>query len=90
MCQSNAGSVLVRSPRADILERGEVPGVGVRHQLRASSVKVLALTKQVPNLVILPADDPTAAARLVERVRVHQHVRPQRVPRPVESRDRCA
>jgi hypothetical protein len=34
MClQSKAGSVLVRSPRADILERGEVPGVGVRRQL---------------------------------------------------------
>jgi len=51
---------------ADILERGEVPGVGVKRQLRVSSGMVMALKEQMPDLVVLPAHDPTAARRLLE------------------------
>lgn len=50
----------------EILERGDVPGVGVRRQLRESSGKVMALKKSMPDMVVLPAHDPTAAQRLLE------------------------
>jgi N-acyl homoserine lactone hydrolase len=51
--------------RAELLERGQVPGVGSRRQLAQTTSKVLALKKRMPGLVILPAHDPTAAARLL-------------------------
>ena len=51
---------------ADILERGRIPGVGDRRQLRAMSDKVTALRGRMPDLVVLPAHDPTAAQRLME------------------------
>src|SRR6266566_217062 len=51
---------------ADILQRGQIPGVGNRRRLAESTGKVLALKKQMPGLVILPAHDPTAARRLLE------------------------
>jgi glyoxylase-like metal-dependent hydrolase (beta-lactamase superfamily II) len=50
---------------AELLERRQVPGVGNRRQLAETTGKVLALKQQMPNLVILPAHDPTAAARLL-------------------------
>jgi N-acyl homoserine lactone hydrolase len=50
---------------AELLERRQVPGVGNRRQLAETTGKVLALKKQMPDLVILPAHDPTAAARLL-------------------------
>src|SRR5215467_6591700 len=50
---------------ADILERGQVPGVGNRRRLAESSRKVLALAERQPGLVVLPAHDPTAAQRLL-------------------------
>jgi glyoxylase-like metal-dependent hydrolase (beta-lactamase superfamily II) len=50
---------------ADILQRGQVPGVGNRRQLAESSRKVLALAGHQPGLVVLPAHDPTAAQRLL-------------------------
>jgi glyoxylase-like metal-dependent hydrolase (beta-lactamase superfamily II) len=56
---------------AEILEKGDVPGVGVRRQLRESSKKVMALRKSMPDLVVLPAHDPTAAQRLLESERGH-------------------
>jgi glyoxylase-like metal-dependent hydrolase (beta-lactamase superfamily II) len=56
----------------EILERGDVPGVGVRHQLRESSEKVLALKKSMPDLIVLPAHDPTAAQRLLGSGRSRQ------------------
>jgi glyoxylase-like metal-dependent hydrolase (beta-lactamase superfamily II) len=49
---------------ADILERRRVPGVGNRRRLIEATNKVLALKKQMPDLVVLPAHDPTAAGRL--------------------------
>ncbi|HEY1322056.1 MAG TPA: N-acyl homoserine lactonase family protein [Streptosporangiaceae bacterium] len=49
----------------DILRRGQLPGVGSRSQLAESTRKVLALQERAPGLVILPAHDPTAAARLL-------------------------
>jgi N-acyl homoserine lactone hydrolase len=52
--------------RFDLLERGHVPGVGGRKELSASSKKVLLLKQQMPNLVVLPAHDPTAAQRLLD------------------------
>jgi N-acyl homoserine lactone hydrolase len=50
---------------ADLLARGQVPGVGVHRQLVQTTGKVLALKKTMPDLVILPAHDPTAAQRLL-------------------------
>jgi N-acyl homoserine lactone hydrolase len=50
---------------AELLERRQVPGVGNRRQLAETTGKVLALKQQMPGLVILPAHDPTAAARLL-------------------------
>jgi N-acyl homoserine lactone hydrolase len=50
---------------ADILQRGQVPGVGNRRQLGESSRKVLTLAEHEPGLVVLPAHDPTAARRLL-------------------------
>lgn len=52
---------------ADLLERGQLPGVGARRQLAEATRKVLALKQRMPGLVILPAHDPTAAQRLLER-----------------------
>jgi N-acyl homoserine lactone hydrolase len=51
---------------ADILRRGQIPGVGARRQLTATTRNVLALAEQLPGLVILPAHDPTAAQRLLD------------------------
>jgi glyoxylase-like metal-dependent hydrolase (beta-lactamase superfamily II) len=51
---------------AEILQRGQVPGVGNRRQLTESSRQVLALAQQHPDLVVLPAHDPTAAQRLLD------------------------
>jgi N-acyl homoserine lactone hydrolase len=50
---------------ADILRRGQVPGVGKRRQLAESSRKVLALAERERGLVVLPAHDPTSAQRLL-------------------------
>jgi N-acyl homoserine lactone hydrolase len=51
---------------ADLLERRQLPGVGARNQLAGTTDKVLALKQRLPDLVILPAHDPTAAQRLLE------------------------
>jgi len=51
---------------AEILQRGQLPGVGNRRRLAESSLKVLALAAQQPGLVILPAHDPAAAQRLLD------------------------
>jgi glyoxylase-like metal-dependent hydrolase (beta-lactamase superfamily II) len=51
---------------AELLLRGQVPGVGVHRQLVETTGKVLALKQTMPDLVILPAHDPTAARRLLE------------------------
>lgn len=50
---------------AELLERRQVPGVGNRRRLAETTGKVLALKRQMPGPVILPAHDPTAAARLL-------------------------
>ena len=51
---------------AEILQRGQLPGVGNRRRLAESSRKVLALAGQQPGLVVLPAHDPAAAQRLLD------------------------
>jgi N-acyl homoserine lactone hydrolase len=51
---------------AELLLRGQVPGVGARRQLVETTGKVLALKQTMPDLVVLPAHDPTAAQRLLE------------------------
>ena len=51
---------------AEILQRGQLPGVGSRRRLAESSRQVLALAGQQPGLVVLPAHDPTAAQRLLD------------------------
>ena len=50
---------------ADLLERRQVPGVGVRRELTRTTDMVLALAERMPGLVVLPAHDPTAAQRLL-------------------------
>lgn len=49
---------------AALLARRQVPGVGSRRQLAATTDRVLALAERLPGLVVLPAHDPTAASRL--------------------------
>jgi glyoxylase-like metal-dependent hydrolase (beta-lactamase superfamily II) len=51
---------------AELLQRGQLPGVGTRRQLAESTRKVLALEQQQPGLVVLPAHDPAAAQRLLD------------------------
>jgi N-acyl homoserine lactone hydrolase len=51
---------------AELLMRGQLPGVGAHKQLVETTAKVLALKETMPDLVILPAHDPTAAQRLLE------------------------
>jgi glyoxylase-like metal-dependent hydrolase (beta-lactamase superfamily II) len=51
---------------AELMCRGQLPGVGRRRQLAASTRKVLALARRHPGLVTLPAHDPTAARQLLE------------------------
>jgi len=50
---------------AELMRRGQLPGVGSRRRLAESTRKVLALADQQPGLVVLPAHDPTAAERLL-------------------------
>jgi N-acyl homoserine lactone hydrolase len=50
---------------AELLEQRQLPGVGGRRQLVETTEKVLALKRRIPDLVILPAHDPTAAQRLL-------------------------
>ncbi|WUJ68277.1 N-acyl homoserine lactonase family protein [Kribbella soli] len=54
---------------AGLLERRQLPGVGVRSELARTTDNVLALAEQLPGLVVLPAHDPTAAQRLVDSSR---------------------
>jgi glyoxylase-like metal-dependent hydrolase (beta-lactamase superfamily II) len=54
---------------ATLLERRRIPGVGDRRQLAGTTDKVLALADRLPGLVVLPAHDPTAAARLLDSAR---------------------
>jgi glyoxylase-like metal-dependent hydrolase (beta-lactamase superfamily II) len=49
---------------AAMLARRQVPGVGHRRGLTATTDKVLELAHRMPTLVVLPAHDPTAAQRL--------------------------
>ncbi len=50
----------------DLLTAGDLPGVGVKHQLRKATAMVNALRATHPGLVILPAHDPGAARRLTD------------------------
>jgi len=50
---------------AELLSRGQLPGVGGRRSLADSTRKVQALAERLPGLVVLPAHDPTAAQRLL-------------------------
>jgi glyoxylase-like metal-dependent hydrolase (beta-lactamase superfamily II) len=52
---------------SELLDQRRVPGVGDRSQLARTTDKVLALKQRMPGLVILPAHDPTAAQRLLDR-----------------------
>jgi glyoxylase-like metal-dependent hydrolase (beta-lactamase superfamily II) len=51
---------------AGLLERRQIPGVGNRRRLMEATDKVLAFKERMPDLVVLPAHDPTAAARLLD------------------------
>jgi len=50
---------------ADLLQRGQLPGVGHRGRLAESTRNVRALAERQPGLIVLPAHDPTAAQRLL-------------------------
>jgi len=47
-----------------VFDEGHVPGVGNRRRLRAAAAMVRTLRERMPDLVILPAHDPSAADRL--------------------------
>ena len=47
-----------------VMDEGHVPGLGRRHQLRDTTIKINALRTTYPDLVILPAHDQSAARRL--------------------------
>jgi glyoxylase-like metal-dependent hydrolase (beta-lactamase superfamily II) len=47
-----------------LLQRDQFPAIGDKKVLRASFAKVRALKERMPDLVILPAHDPTAADKL--------------------------
>jgi glyoxylase-like metal-dependent hydrolase (beta-lactamase superfamily II) len=49
-----------------VFEGGHIPGVGSRRRLRETSDKIRELRGRMPELVILPAHDPGAAARLAK------------------------
>ncbi|GLW07476.1 N-acyl homoserine lactonase family protein [Microtetraspora sp. NBRC 13810] len=49
---------------AHLLEEGHVPGVGKKRQLDESTRAINLLRERHPDLVVLPAHDPGAAARL--------------------------
>jgi glyoxylase-like metal-dependent hydrolase (beta-lactamase superfamily II) len=49
---------------SELLEQGQISGVGNKAQLRASTAKVNALKAKLPGLTLLPAHDPGAAERL--------------------------
>jgi N-acyl homoserine lactone hydrolase len=49
---------------ADLLAGGKLPGVGDKRQMRDSVAKINALRDAMPDLAVLPAHDPGAAARL--------------------------
>ena len=51
---------------AELLRRGQLPGVGNRRRLAESTRNVRALARRQPGLVVLPAHDPTAAQRLLD------------------------
>jgi N-acyl homoserine lactone hydrolase len=51
---------------AHLLERGQVPGVGNRRQLRRSTAMLNQLRRANPGLVVLATHDPGAAAALAE------------------------
>jgi N-acyl homoserine lactone hydrolase len=50
---------------AELLDARRVPGVGSRRKLLTTTDMVLGLKARTPGLVVLPAHDPTAAARLL-------------------------
>ncbi|MBF6297759.1 N-acyl homoserine lactonase family protein [Nocardia amamiensis] len=49
-----------------LLAEGELPGVGDKRQMRSSAQLVNELRAGLPGLVVLPAHDPGAAARLAD------------------------
>ena len=55
-----------------LLAAGELPGVGDKKQMRQTVDKVNALRRSLPGLVVLPAHDPGAAARLDAALGAHR------------------
>ena len=49
---------------ADQLAAGLLPGVGDKRQMRAAVANINTFRAGYPDLVVLPAHDPNAAARL--------------------------
>jgi glyoxylase-like metal-dependent hydrolase (beta-lactamase superfamily II) len=49
-----------------LLAAGEVPGAGDKRVMRTTATMVNALRQQHPDLIVLPAHDPTAARRLAD------------------------
>jgi len=57
----------------DHLDREQLPGIGERVPLLETTRKLNALRQRQPDLVVLPAHDPTAADRLAGRARPAPH-----------------
>ncbi|GAB3955150.1 hypothetical protein GCM10027614_63560 [Micromonospora vulcania] len=52
-----------------LLAEGKLPGIGDRRQMRTAIGQVNELRRRLPGLVVLPAHDPGAAARLADAMR---------------------
>ncbi|MFC4047066.1 hypothetical protein ACFO1B_52395 [Dactylosporangium siamense] len=53
-----------------LLAEGKLPGVGDKRQLHTAVQQVNELRRRLPGLVVLPAHDPGAAARLAQAMRL--------------------
>ena len=65
--REGAGALLLAGDltyAAELLEQGQIPGVGDKQQLRATTAKVRELKRNRPSLQVLAAHDPGAAERL--------------------------
>jgi glyoxylase-like metal-dependent hydrolase (beta-lactamase superfamily II) len=51
-----------------LFDKGRVPGVGNRRQLRRAAAMISKMRESMPGLVILPAHDPGAAERLARAI----------------------
>jgi N-acyl homoserine lactone hydrolase len=75
---------------AELLQRGQLPGVGIRRQLAESTRKVLALQQQQPGLVLLPGPRPGSRPAAAGQLTPMAHISPVPVHYRVRWSGTCA